>query len=47
MVDPHIWTVEQRGTTKSAMSLRVPFFMAQSRVTGITAELEQIENPVR
>ena len=47
IVDPHMWTVEQRGTVKLAISLVAPFFMAHSRVTGITAELEQIEKPVR
>ena len=47
IVDPHIWTVEQRGTVKLAISLVAPFFMVHSRVTGITAELEQIEKPVR
>ena len=44
MVEPHMRTVPQRGTVKSAISLFTPIFSVHSRVTGMTAELEQIEN---
>ena len=44
---PTIWTFAQSGTTKSRISSEMPFFLQQSSVTGITADEEAMERPVR
>ena len=47
MALPGIWTFAQSGTTKSRTLREIPFFSQQPRVTGMTAEDEAIESPVR
>ena len=47
MVEPHMWTVEQRGMVKSTISSFFTFLRVQEEVTGMAAEEEQIENAVR
>ena len=47
MVDPHMWTLEHKGIVKFATSSLTPFLRVHLVVTGITAEDEQMLNPVR